>query len=327
MSLSMQEHARISVRTRRAQITSFLVHLVLLTMLALRPVVFPEPPALTEITWIDPESLAPASPPPGPLAAGPASAPAPAVEAEPQSGQPRPREEKQFERALMRSESAPALQTSRALQDVLNARASSMQRQAQTGPVRPIAAAAPVPMAGAQLAGVGSSPSGAPIGMRRGGGGGSAAGNGGGGTKPVAMVRAGTGLPSNGLAQLATVAAPKFESARSRPQDVDDARVRELAGASLIGPIVDRDVVQSQTPVYPDWAEVQGVEATVSLYFVVRPDGRIKENILVEKTAGFEDFDANAVSALRSWRFEALRGGATGEQWGRITFHYRLSSG
>ncbi|HZL85731.1 MAG TPA: energy transducer TonB [Candidatus Krumholzibacteria bacterium] len=327
MNLARQEHARITVRTRRAQITSFLVHLVLLTMLALRPVVFPEPPALTEIAWIDPESLESASPPPGPLAAGPASAPAPATQSEPVSGQQRPHEEKQFERTLTRSEAAPALQTSRALQDVLNARASSMQRQAQAGPVRPIAAPAAIPMAGAQLAGVGSSPTGTGIGLRRGGGGGGAAGNGGGGSKPLALVRAGTGLPSSGLSQLATVSAPKFESEKSRPQDVDDTRVRELAGASLIGPIVDRDVLNSQTPIYPDWAEVQGVEATVSLYFVVRPDGRIKENILVEKTSGFEDFDANAVTALRNWRFEALGGGATGEQWGRITFHYRLSAG
>ena len=129
------------------------------------------------------------------------------------------------------------------------------------------------------------------------------------------------------LPQLATVSAPSFESERSKPQDVDNAKVRKLAGASLLGPIADRNILQQQTPAYPDWAEVQGVEATVSLYFVVRPDGHIKENILVEKTSGFEDFDANAVTALRGWRFEALGPGSTGEQWGRITFHYRLSSG
>jgi len=46
---------------------------------------------------------------------------------------------------------------------------------------------------------------------------------------------------------------------------------------------------------------------------------------MVQKTSGFSDFDDNAVGALRSWRFEPLKGGATGEQWGTITFHYRLS--
>jgi TonB family protein len=52
----------------------------------------------------------------------------------------------------------------------------------------------------------------------------------------------------------------------------------------------------------------------------------VKENIQVQKTAGFEDFDESARTALRSWRFEALRGGRTGEQWGVITFHFRLTS-
>jgi TonB family protein len=65
----------------------------------------------------------------------------------------------------------------------------------------------------------------------------------------------------------------------------------------------------------------------VTLYFVVRADGEVKENVLVQKTAGFEDFDENARIALRSWKFEPLREGRTGEQWGTITFHYRLGGG
>ena len=333
-----EEQARITVWTRRAQITSFLVHCGLLALLALRPIVFPEAPTLTEIAWIDPESLLPASPPPGPASPPPGQASAPSVSSPTvQAGRPHEAREHQFERELTRAETAPALQTSRALQDVLNARAATMQRDVQTGPVRPIAAPMSVPMAGSQLAGMGTAPTGSPIGLRRGGGGsggggtgsggGSPSGNGGGGTGPVSLARAGMGLPGTSLQQLATVSAPKFESEKSRPQDVDRAKVRQLAGASLLGPIADRNVLAHRTPAYPDWAEVQGVEATVSLYFVVRPDGSIKENILVEKTSGFEDFDANAVAALRAWRFEALGPGSTGEQWGRITFHYRLSSG
>ena len=56
-------------------------------------------------------------------------------------------------------------------------------------------------------------------------------------------------------------------------------------------------------------------------------DGRVKTNILVKRTSGFEDFDGNATAALRDWKFEPLPGGATGEQWGEITFHYRLTEG
>ena len=71
-------------------------------------------------------------------------------------------------------------------------------------------------------------------------------------------------------------------------------------------------------------AQREGAEGSVTLYFIVRPDGSIKENVLVQKTAGFEDFDENARAALRAWRFAALPRGQTGEQWGTITFHFRL---
>jgi TonB family protein len=62
----------------------------------------------------------------------------------------------------------------------------------------------------------------------------------------------------------------------------------------------------------------------VTLYFIVRADGSVRENVLVQKTAGFAEFDDNARAALAAWRFEPLHGGRTGEQWGTITFHYRL---
>jgi TonB family protein len=67
------------------------------------------------------------------------------------------------------------------------------------------------------------------------------------------------------------------------------------------------------------------VEGSVTIYFVVLPDGRVKENIMLQKTSGFSDFDDNALNALKMWRFKPLEGGATGEQWGTITFHYRLT--
>ena len=63
---------------------------------------------------------------------------------------------------------------------------------------------------------------------------------------------------------------------------------------------------------------------TLTLYFVVRADGSIKENVLVQRTAGFEDFDESARVALRAWRFAPLTGGRTGEQWGTITFHFKI---
>ena len=105
----------------------------------------------------------------------------------------------------------------------------------------------------------------------------------------------------------------------------ESAARRILAGAQLMGPVADRPVLQYTRPAYPEWAKRDAVEGSVTLYFVVRPDGSIKENVLVQKTAGFEDFDENARAALRAWRFQPLTGGRTGEQWGTITFHFRLS--
>jgi TonB family protein len=104
----------------------------------------------------------------------------------------------------------------------------------------------------------------------------------------------------------------------------DTGARRSLAGAMLAGPIADRPVLAMIPPVYPDWAKRDGAEGSVTLYFIVRPDGTVKENVLVQKTAGFQDFDESAQAALRRWRFEPLHGGTTGEQWGTITFHFRL---
>jgi TonB family protein len=97
-----------------------------------------------------------------------------------------------------------------------------------------------------------------------------------------------------------------------------------LFGATLMGPISDRPILHSVTPVYPDWAKREGIEASVSLYFVVQPDGKVKPNVLVQKTGGFEDFDESARTALKAWQFKPLAGPQTMEQWGTVTFHFRL---
>jgi TonB family protein len=98
---------------------------------------------------------------------------------------------------------------------------------------------------------------------------------------------------------------------------------RNLAGANLVGPVADRAVQHYRVPDYPDWAKRDGTEGSVTLYFFVLTDGRVKENVVVERTSGFSDFDDRAVAALLEWKFVALPG--SNEQWGRITFNYKLS--
>ena len=42
------------------------------------------------------------------------------------------------------------------------------------------------------------------------------------------------------------------------------------------------------------------MEGIVTLCFVVRADGSVRKNVLVQRTAGFEDFDENVRVALRA---------------------------
>jgi TonB family protein len=134
------------------------------------------------------------------------------------------------------------------------------------------------------------------------------------------------GVPGGtGIAPSTLPSAKSGGGAESKAADVGDAAARRtVAGASLAGPIADRRVLSTVVPDYPDWAKREAVEGSVTLYFVVRPDGTVKENVVIQKTAGFGEFDDNARTALRAWRFEPLHGGRTGEQWGTITFHFRL---
>jgi len=127
---------------------------------------------------------------------------------------------------------------------------------------------------------------------------------------------------------LASAPAPKATSASAEPANTGAVSGRRtLSGASIAGPIADRPVLSYRKPVYPDWAKKEAVGGSVTLYFIVRPDGTVKENVLVQQTAGFEDFDESARTALKAWRFAPLAAGRTGEQWGTITFHFRLQEG
>jgi TonB family protein len=137
---------------------------------------------------------------------------------------------------------------------------------------------------------------------------------------PLVLTRGGTSLAP----AIATTGLPSAATASTPARGGDASARRALAGAMLAGPIADRPVVSYVRPLYPEWAKRDAVEGRVTLYFVVGPDGSVRENVLVQKTAGFEDFDESARTALRMWRFAPLREGRTGEQWGTITFHFRL---
>ena len=301
-------HAR--SRTRRTMSVSVALHALLFLWIVLHPKVQQETPHITEITLLSPGDLAPAGSPAPPAPAPEAARPSRGLAAT------APREVR-YQRLARAADFAPEPQSPEALADQLTTRLAAMQQTS----IAPSAGAAmnTVP---ASLFGAGASPAGVP----------------GGSGPPVALQRGGTGGGGPALSLTrggGTGAAPALIAApagvgggatEAPARESESTARRNIAGASIVGPIADRAVLSHPLPSYPEWAKREAVEGSVTLYFVVRPDGGVKENIQVQKTAGFEDFDESARIALRGWRFEPLRGGRTGEQWGVITFHFRLTS-
>jgi TonB family protein len=295
-------------RTRRSMGWSAGLHAAILAwiLLAAPSAAVHEP--LTEITLVGPGEPESAG---DPAPAAPARAPRTQTGVEEAS-----RTEEHFRREARPAAVDPTPQSDAAAVDRLNARLAAIQ-SATSAPVASAASVgAPSSVWSSPAAATGPGGGGAsPVALHRGGGAGSA---------PLALARGGT---STTFAAAGAIGRTPGESEASQPAaapDVGAAARRTLAGASLAGPIADRAILHYVAPVYPDWAKHDGVEGAVTLYFVVRADGTVKENVLVQKTAGFGDFDDNARTALRDWRFESLHGGRTGEQWGTITFHYRL---
>jgi TonB family protein len=306
--LSAHELEESRNRTGWTMSASLVIHgALLLWLIFLKPAAGAVEP-LTEITLLGPADLQPEPAPAG--AAAPAS---------PGPTEPGVRVaqavDDHFRRAATPADFSPDPQSNLASADRLSARLATLRQDASLPAVGGGTENAPMSLW--------SAPAGAPS-ATGGGGNGHALERGSGvGHGPVlALGRGGGSGPVTAIGSDA-VPAGLVEKAAAAPEADTHAR-RTIAGASLAGPIADRPIVHVVTPVYPDWAKRDGVEATVTLYFVVRPDGSVKENVLIQKTAGFAEFDDNARTALAAWRFEPLHGGRTGEQWGTITFHYRL---
>ena len=304
-------------RTRRGVGVSLVAHVVLLLLLKLTAPNAAPVESLVEITWI--EAPAPAPAPAPPVAA--ARVTRTSADGAETPAKPAPRAEQQrFVREMPRAETAPKPQRETDSRDAVRERLASLTRDAadrrtqiaallpQTDAARPVLATAPgvtdaAPAPQALRRGESTRPS----------------------PTPADLVRSAV-IPASPMAALARLVdepavrtpAPAASASAFPPREV-------LAGVSLAGPVADRALVDWRLPAYPEWAKRAAIEGSVRLRFVVRPDGGVKEDVMIEKTSGHEDFDRNATLALRDWRFEA-RPGAIGEQWGSITLNYRLDS-
>jgi TonB family protein len=293
-------------RTRWTMGVSVAAHALLFAFLMAPSPARQTEPELTEITLLSSGDLEPAA------AGDPQQATAHA--SQPAVGERIPvRSDASFRRSAELADVTPDADAMAAA-DRVSARLAAMREDASVPVANASAAATPRAIWTTPAAAPGPGGSGQALSLTRGG-----TGEGG---APIALGRGGMPGVTPALAQAA--GAPSVSVAPTTAPEGETYARRSLAGAQLAGPIADRAVLAHVTPEYPEWAKRDGVEAAVTLYFIVRPDGSVKENILVQKTAGFGDFDDSARTALAAWRFAPLTAGRIGEQWGTITFHFRL---
>ncbi len=301
------ELGAIEKRTRKLLGTSAVIHAVLIVWLVLLHAFTTESQTLTEITWIEPEEVQVAAAPKVEAAEPPR---APAVSTKQPS---RERTTENIQRKPDVAEIAPEPQTLHALDNTISERLLSLQRREHEKPAPIASINTPNPVSKPKLAGVDtrlSRPKAESLVRREGTA-----------STPIELSRS----KSRVMRADVLVAPPMADKPTRAPAQQSDAS-RELAGARMTGPVADRPIVSYESPNYPEWAKIEGVEGSVMIYFVVLANGRVKENVMVQRTSGFADFDQNAVSAILAWRFERLGAGKTGEQWGTILFHYRLRS-
>lgn len=96
-------------------------------------------------------------------------------------------------------------------------------------------------------------------------------------------------------------------------------------GMSITGQIAGRKIVRLASPEYSARAKQQGWEGTVAVHFTVLPDGRVKDNTRVQQMSQHRDLNQAAMEAIKKFQFAPLPAGdAQVEQWGVITFVFRL---
>ncbi|MEK7273834.1 MAG: TonB family protein [Candidatus Desantisbacteria bacterium] len=92
----------------------------------------------------------------------------------------------------------------------------------------------------------------------------------------------------------------------------------------ITGQLSKRGKKKTFLPIYPAWAEKEGIEADVSIHITVSPQGEVID-AYVERTSGQKELDKLALIAIRNWVFVALSEDTAQEnQWGIVIFKFRL---
>ncbi|MFH1282206.1 MAG: TonB family protein [bacterium] len=93
----------------------------------------------------------------------------------------------------------------------------------------------------------------------------------------------------------------------------------------LTGQLAGRTILRKKIPPIPDWAQKEGIQATVSLYIEVLSDGKVKNTVVVQKTSGYPKLDKLVSDVMLEWLFAPLPAKDYGKvQWGVITFRFDI---
>jgi TonB family protein len=124
-------------------------------------------------------------------------------------------------------------------------------------------------------------------------------------------------------------------------QKADDSQIKTtegvghqgIAGApdgnpQIEGQLAGRTILRQVKPIYPDWAQKQGIEATVKYQIIVLPNGLVKEDeIELEQTSGYQDLDRAVYDALIQWEFAPLASDVTqANQSGTVPFTFNFKN-
>lgn len=325
------EFVAMRARFRRALAVSVGAHVLLAAALLLVEGARPRLPEIIEVTWLEPVASAPEPVVPVPVAepvAQPIEEPARSRVSVPADPRPRPQPTPGKAREAATPTNARPLERRAEPAASRHELATALPVAPPSATARAALAAAPDPGAGLARAAAATmmplAERGRPVTLARGPETGGSA---------LALTRGPAGAGSQ--AALAAAAPPvpggdngggngpaSTTTARPAPAVVGDGA--EAGDILLEGPAAGRGVLHRVLPAYPAWAQRQAVEAVVRLRFAVLPDGQVREDVAVERTGGFRDFDESAVAALRGWRFAPLAGGDAAGHWGTITFRFRL---
>jgi TonB family protein len=105
--------------------------------------------------------------------------------------------------------------------------------------------------------------------------------------------------------------APPVKTLKSAPAPVE-----------ILGPLRARRIVKRVLPVYPEWAEEQGLSGVFAADIQVHPDGSLASTITTAQTSCWPALDEAALSALKQWQFASRD--VDGDQSGTIVFRFTL---